>query len=66
MKRQITRVYTAEVKLNSKDKFKKQLILENDNGTLFIDREFFVISFLPNQTITATVKDKVPHNPIFL
>lgn len=66
MKRQITRVYTAEVKLNPKDKFKKQLILENDNGTLFIDREFFVISFLPNQTITATVKDKVPLNPIFL
>ena len=66
MKRQITKVYTAEVKLNPKDKFKKQLILENDNGTLFIDREFFVISFLPNQTITATVKDKVPLNPIFL
>lgn len=66
MKRQITRVYTAEVKLNPKNKFKKQLILENDNGTLFIDREFFVISFLPNQTITATVKDKVPLNPIFL
>lgn len=66
MKCQITRVYTAEVKLNPKDKFKKQLILENDNGTLFIDREFFVISFLPNQTITATVKDKVPLNPIFL
>ena len=66
MKRQITLVYTGEVKLNPKYKFKKQLILENDNGTLFIDREFFVISFLPNQTITATVKDKVPLNPIFL
>lgn len=66
MKRQITKVYTAEVKLNPKDKFKKQLILENDNGTLFIDREFFVISFLPNQTITVTVKNKVPLNPIFL
>lgn len=66
MNRLLTRVYTAQVKLNPKDKFKKQLILENDNGTLFVDREFFVISFLPNQTITATVKDKVPLNPIFL
>ena len=66
MKRQITRVYTAEVKLNPKDKFKKQLILENDNGVLFIDKELFVISFYPNQTITVTVKDKVPLNTIFL
>ena len=66
MGRLLTRVYTAQVKLNPSDKFTKQLILENDNGTLFIDREFFVISFLPNQTITATVKDKVPHNPILL
>lgn len=66
MSKLITRVYTAQVKLNPKDKFKKQLILENDNGVLFIDREFFVISFLPNQTITATVKDKIPLNPIFL
>lgn len=66
MSKQMTRVYTAQVKLNPKDKFKKQLILENDNGTLFVDRELFVISFMPNQTITATVKDKVPHNPILL
>ena len=64
--RLLTRVYTAQVKLNPKDKFQKQLILENENGTLFIDRGFFVISFLPGQTITATVKDKVPHNPIYL
>lgn len=62
----MTRVYTAQVKLNPKDKFEKHLILENDNGTLFINRELFVISFMPNQTITATVKDKVPLNPIFL
>lgn len=66
MSKLITRVYTAQVKLNPKDKFKKQLILENDNGVLFIDKELFVISFYPNQTITVTVKDKVPINTIFL
>lgn len=66
MNKLITRVYTAQVKLNPKNKFKKQLILENDNGVLFIDKELFVISFYPNQTITATVKDKVPINTIFL
>ena len=66
MGRQMTKVYTAQVKLNPKDKFRKHLILENDNGTLFIDREFFVISFLPNETITTTVKDKTPLNPIIL
>ncbi|MBO7692987.1 MAG: hypothetical protein J6Y28_09835 [Acholeplasmatales bacterium] len=61
-----TRVYTAQVKLNPKDKFKKLLILENDNGTLFVDGEFFVISFLPGQTIPVVVKDRVQHNFIFL
>lgn len=66
MSKLITRVYTAQVKLNPKNKFKKQLILENENGTLFVDKELFVISFLPHQTITATVKDKVPLNLIFL
>lgn len=66
MSKLITRVYSAQVKLNPKDKFKKQLILENDNGVLFIDKELFVISFYPNQTITVTVKDKVPLNTIFL
>lgn len=64
--RVLTRVYTAQVKLNTKDKFKKHIILENENGTLFIDRELFCFSFLPGQTITATVKDKIPLNPILL
>lgn len=64
--RLLTRVYTAQIKLNSKDKFKKQIILENDNGVLFIDKGLFVISFLPGQTVTATVKDKVPLNSILL
>ena len=59
MDNNISRIYIADVKLNETDKdYKRMLIIENENGSLFVDKELFVISFMPNDAVTAIVKNK--------
>lgn len=42
----VTRLYTANIKLNKSDKhYKKYLVVINDNGVLLSDKGLFVLSF---------------------
>ena len=60
MEKKLTRIYSAEVKLNeSDDNYTKQLILENNSGVLFIDSDFFVLSFQFGEVLYPIIKNKV-------
>lgn len=59
MENNISRIYTANVKLNETDKdYRKMLIVENDKGVLFIENDLCVISFMPGQSVDVIVKNK--------
>lgn len=44
-----TKISIVNVQLNNYKPFEKMILIENENGKLFIDRELFVIRTTPNQ-----------------
>lgn len=55
----VTRLYTAEIKINKfKRGYKKYLIVINDNGVLISDKGLFVLSFFTEEDFKNEVDIK--------
>ena len=53
----ITRLYTAQIKLNKNDEdYKKYLVSINENGVLIMDKGLFVVSFFSEVDFKKSVK----------
>ena len=53
----VTRLYTAQIKLNKSDKdYKKYLVSINENGVLIMDKGLFVVSFFSEVDFKKSVE----------